>query len=160
MIQLKSFTISEEGVKSFNKFVEKNPPRSTEKQSGVIFHTDKVLVIYDDGRDSPNEKIGTLRSILEGARNKKLLVDLKVETAQIALKEMKPKGYTKGLSDAKLKELIKSEGGDLLDYDTVKSIANNIANLENTILMDSHESRRLGYEIKANEELLSKSITN
>ncbi len=151
MRKIKSFPV--EKHEEANKFMAENPPRSTDKQSGIIFHNGHIVIIYDDGVECEVDKQGHLKTLLEGERAKLWLVEHKSEVARIALKDIAPKGYVKGMSTTQIKKLVEETGAP---YEKVQSIVAQIENAENTLLMDEHEVRRLGYEIKAYENLLKK----
>ena len=144
-IKLKSFSM--EKTEEANKFMLENPPRSTEKQSGMIFHSGHIVIIYDDGKENPKEREGMLKGLLEGERQKKALTFHKLTMAQLALDRIKPVKYVLFMSDTRLNKLLEEQG--MNNYEERKAIVNEIANLENEIKMDSHEIKRMDYEIEA-----------
>lgn len=150
MIRFKIFPISE--YDEANKFMEKNPPRSTDKQSGVIFHEGNFVIIYDDGKEHPTKYKDTIAHELEGKRTELWLTEHKKTTNQIVLDELVPKGYEFAMDSYKVEKLIMADG--LSDSKTIKSIIEKIANAENEILLANHEGHRLEIEIKAYEKEL------
>lgn len=155
MIKIKAFPV--ENYEEANAFIKDNPPRSTEKQSGMIFHNGNIVIIYDDGFENPVDREGTIKTLLEGARQKLWLVEHQLETAKLALEELAPKDFEPKLSSSKLKELVKEEMPDA-EYKDIESRVNQIENAENTLTMDLHEYKRIEREIKAYENLLVKLI--
>lgn len=157
---IKSFPIAD--YDAANKFMAENPPRSTEKQSGIIFHNGFIAIIYDDGKDNPNDKKAMLAHLLEGDREKRSLVEHSIEVTGLALAEIVPKGYKEGMSKTKFKELLAvegkkdKEGKAYIEAAEVDNVLNQITNLENTNRMDKHEYNRLTREIKAYETQLAK----
>lgn len=154
MIKIKTFPV--EKSEDANKFIEKNPPRSTDKQSGMVFHNGTIVIIYDDGVVNPNDRVGTIKTQLEGDRSKLLLVQQQLKMAEISLEDVKPKGYVSGMSHNKIKELLVKKNGisNDINAELISSIINQVTNIENEIRMDRHEERRLGYSIQAWEEML------
>lgn len=170
MIKLKSFPI--EKYEEANDFMEFNAPRSTEKQSGVVFHNGHIVIIYDDGQENLGDLEGKIKTQMAGDRNKRMLSEHSLEEVQVALPEattklisLKPEGYVQGMSNAELKRILEKEGKDTegikaADYaqirDTIDAAQQQVDNLENQKLMDEHEVRRLTYSVKAWEKMLEK----
>lgn len=152
MIKLKSFPI--EKTEEANEFIASNPPRSTEKQSGIVFHNGNIIIIYDDHQENPLEKTDTFISLLSAKRKERMIAQHSMITAQIALDDMKPKGYSSKLSDTQIKKLLEEQGNGLLEYKDIKAVMEQMVNLENKILMSKHEIRRIDFEIKGYEKML------
>ena len=177
MIQLKAFKV--EDYEDFNQFVEKNPPRSTEKQSGIIFHEGNILVIYDDGRDNPQDRRAMIKTHLEGTRQKKAIIEIKLETARVALPHVKanldkirPKWYRSGMSHKEIRKFMGEEkpakdgkvAPEFLPAEAIDNMVQKMDGLQgqinslvDQILLDEHEVARLGYEIEAQEKLLAEA---
>lgn len=171
MIKIKTFPI--EFTEEANAFMEQNPPRSTEKQSGVVFHNGYIVIIYDDGTENPIDKIGMIKTQLEGDRTKKSTIEQSKLVAEIALKDLenemkavRPKWYDETLSHTELKRHISEESGvptkDVNEgmiealKEKVSGVANKTEATKNEILMDNHELKRINYSIAAWESMLKK----
>lgn len=154
MIKIKTFEIKE--AEAANKFMAEHPPRSTEKQSGLVFHNGSIVIIYDNGEVNPKDREGVITTQLEGDRSKLLLVEQQLKMAEISLADIKPKGYVEGMSHNKIKDLLTKNGGIAgeINAELVNSIITQVSNAENEIRMDRHEKRRLEYSIKAWEGML------
>lgn len=168
MIQIKSFPISDEGTSDFNAFIKKHPPMATEKQSGIIFHQDHVLVVYNDGVHNPEELRSLARTLCEGDRHKKFLAEHSKKNAEVALKHEKylfdtkaPHGYKTTMTNGEVRKILSKEGNTAyIPEETITELRQGfdaalgrIQSLENQILMDEHEISRLGFSIEAYEEM-------
>ena len=155
MIKLAAFDITSE-VEEFNKFVEAHPPRSTEKQSGIVFHDGYAVVIYDDGKENPEEKRSLIRSLMEGERHKLFLVEHSLGEAQAAIKKLRPNGYKKGMTATELRKLLEKNTGveDYIPAEQLNSVHAQLEQLENQVLMDTHEMKRLNYSLDSYQNML------
>lgn len=157
MIKIQTFPI--EKSEEANKFIEKHPPRSTDKQSGLVFHNSTIVIIYDDGKVNALDRTSKIETQLEGDRSKLMLVEQQLKMAEISLKDVKPEGYVTGMSHTKIKSLLEKKNGisSEINADLINSIVTQVTNIENELLMDRHEKRRLGYSIAAWEDMLKES---
>ena len=64
MIKIKSFPLGKH--EDANEFLLTHPPRSTEKQSGIVFHNGSIVIIYDDGVENPEDLKGKVRGEIDG----------------------------------------------------------------------------------------------
>lgn len=153
MIKLKTFSI--EQAEEANTFMKKNPPRSTDKQSGIIFHNGSIVIIYDDGVDNDYEIVGTIRGEIEGATKRLFIIEHKVRTAKLALEKIKPEGYVSGMTNSKLRDLLKAQTGDkYIPADKLDSMQAQIESLEQTLMIDAHETERINLETDAYRAML------
>ncbi len=162
MIKLKSFPIDR--ADEANSFMQEFPPRSTDKQSGIVFHNGTIVVIYDDGVINPKDREGKIRGEIEGDQSKLMLTQHSLEQARVALAEEKkmltklaPKGYETGMTDTQIRKLFNEyvTKETIEEFkDAVGPVENRIQNLENEILLDTHEVRRIEASIKGWQALL------
>ena len=157
MIKIKTFPI--EDAENANKFMLKNPPRSTEKQSGLVFHNGNIVIIYDDGKFNPNDRLGRIRSLLEGERAKLEIVEHSRSVAAVALEQEAPKGWKRGMSQKEFREICAKESGnnEYIPAQMIDQRMGRVEQLDNQILMDTHEVRRMKIEIQAYEKELAES---
>ena len=168
MIKIRTFKLDE--WEEANKFLEIHSPRSTEKQSGMFFHSDYIGIIYDDGKDNPEDRRATMRLRLEGERQKYDILEHEVESAKIELPEAEKDlekvmipGYTPQTSNGGLKELLQKSGKSTKgvyagDLEKVKTTINTaiarVESLKGLILTNEFELRRTKYSIQGYEKLL------
>lgn len=169
MIKLKTYPITE--ADSANEFMKEHPPRSTEKQSGIVFHNGHIVIIHDDGSLNPSEEKGRIYGELEGDRGKMFLVKHSLTMAELALdKELEdlqklvPEGYQMEMGDDELKKLL-AVGTEATFVpkaqvekfkESIKPNEDRIGNLKNEILMDNHELNRLEHSLRGWEKMLTK----
>ena len=145
--------------------MKEHAPRSTEKQSGIVFHNGQVVIIYEDGIENPEDKKGKIIGEREGDKQKLLLVEHSLNQAKAALEEetksleeIVPKGYKTGMSDSEIRKLMTGDytPAELISKlrEKVEPIEARIENLNNEILMDTHEKKRLTYSISAWDKML------
>ena len=153
MIKVQSFRI--EDTEALNVFMEKHPPRSTEKQSGLVFHNGFFIVIYDDGRENPNEMKSLARSLAEGERHKKFLSEHSLLEAKAALKALEIPGYKQGMTKEQLRKLIEKDSNvkDYIPAEQLNSLHAQLESLSGQILMDEHEIKRLELSAEAYKKL-------
>ena len=172
MIKIKSFPLRKH--EDANEFLLTHPSRSTEKQSGIVFHNGRIVIIYDDGIENPEDLKGKVRGEIDGDRSKLMLIQHSLEQAKSALREenlelasRSPEGYEHGMKDEQIRLLLKKDasvsGIDMTHVDNVMlqnfkdyvaPIEQRITNLENEILMDEHEVKRITNSIIGWEKLL------
>lgn len=170
MLKLQTFPISE--FKEANAFTEKHPPRSTDKQSGIVFHNGSIVIIYDDGKEHPEALKATMRTQLEGDREKRMLsehslaqVNSALADAMANLASLMPEGYKPGMANGELRRILEASGksteglkpSDFVAVrDTIDRAQEKVDQLEAQKLMDEHEITRLTHSITAWEHLLTK----
>lgn len=169
MIRLKTFPI--EQTEQANKFMEDHPPRSTEKQSGLVFHNGNIVIIHDDGTNNPEDHKGKVRGELEGDRSKLMLVEHSLGIAKEALDAelaelyaIAPKEYKIGMPDEAVRKILAkgTEASHIPNThidkfkESIAPIEMRIQNLDNEILMDTHEIKRLKHSISAWDKMLTK----
>lgn len=161
MKRIATFPINE--AEKANAFMEKNPPRSTPQQSGIIFHNGFITIIFDDGKPTLSDKVGFYTHLLEGDREKLWLVEHSIEVNAKAMADIKPKWYTANMSKTEIKKHLEKEavvkkdkeGKAYIPTEEVDTLVNQITNLENEEKMDKHEFNRLTLNIKSYEKLLA-----
>lgn len=169
MIKLKTFPV--EKSEEANEFMQMHPPRSTEKQSGIVFHNGHIVIIHDDGEVNTEDLKGKMRGELEGDRSKLMLVEHSLGMAREALDAeieqlytVAPKEYKVGMPDEEIRKIlaIGTEATHIPNThvakfkESISPIEMRIQNLDNEILMDTHEINRLKHSIKSWEKMLIK----
>lgn len=167
MIRIQTFPIDK--AAEANAFMEANPPRSTDKQSGIVFHNGNIVIIYDDGKVNPEDRKGKIRGELEGDQGKRMLIEHSLGLAKSALdkelenlRAMAPEGYKIGMPDEEIRKLLATgtEAAHIPNThiakfkESVQPIELHIQNLDNEILMDTHELKRISSSIQAWEKML------
>ena len=152
MVKLKTFKLDE--YEDYNKFILKYP---TDGKASTIFTGERIVLMYDDGKDNPAEKLAVFRKKLTEARRQLLNeeMNLSVSESNLNFTTRALKGYTKGMSHNKLKELIADSIGKI-DLDVEKMVMAGVDEFENKMIMATGEIKRLKIEIETIEKLLAK----
>ena len=132
MLQIQSFKVGED--KEFNEFVKNHPPRSSEKQSGIVFHGDRAIVIYDDFVVDELNKKNIIYSFYENAIQKLITIEPDIEITKLELEQITPKQYEIGDSRNVLEAKLKRDSWKKEDIDYV---LNHMEALQSKLILDT-----------------------
>lgn len=152
MIKVKVFDFRE--CEAANSFMEKNPPRSTETQSGMFWSDNNIVIIYEDGTTNTNHKKAWITNALEKTHRMLWLSESKLAAAELVFNTLAPHGYNMNMSEDDLRKCIKAVNG-LLTKKEIDTVFDGVTNAENEMRLHKHEVKRLNVEVEAYQKMLN-----
>lgn len=108
MLRVKSFKI--EDADAASAFMVEHMPLTRDGQPGIQLNMGHVVIFYDDGVFNFNNLVDKFRNLIGKEIEIIELTKHNISRNNSTLKELKPKGYKKSLSDQELLELCESDG--------------------------------------------------
>lgn len=150
MLKLKSFTLDQ--LDEANDFIEKNPPRSTERQSGLIFHEDRLVVIYDDYRVNLLDKKNITYALYEKELQTLIVTEPKLEITKRELKAITPPEFEEGDSKNVLESKLRAKN---MSKDDINYLINHLLAFQSNIVLNTATIEGCKENIAYYEELLT-----
>lgn len=108
MIRVKSFKI--EDADKASEFMVGHMPLNRDGQPGIQLNLGYIVIFYDDGVFNFNNMVDKFRNLIGKEIEIIELTKHNISRNNATLKELKPKGYKKSLTDEELLALCEAEG--------------------------------------------------